>query len=350
MLHDHVLNRGDRKIKPKHMSRQAFSYCLSTSKRYGFTINQVPLFGPIVGEVFVEEEELGHEDTGAGNEEVHEEPEGPTMVILEEPAHDTQQETVQQSAEPVIEPVIEPASTEESDNVFEEILREEAQQSLEQTSQSIKTYSHYSLNIVITATNDTYAEIHHQELPELPFSALGSTILSQKRERSDEDSESDDEEAQSLRAKKGKEKVIEQPKKKKSRAELDENILVERQRKGFELRTSSTPPVTATKSSDLSELKDQIKKMDARITSQAKIIRVQNARIDEQDEIIKDMHTLISYQGNQIDSIFEALARFSNDKRDDKDADDDDDADKFDKNKKEDTTGDKDAGGESTYV
>ena len=68
---------------------------------------------------------------------------------------------------------------------------------------------------------------------------------------------SKDEEAQSLRAKKGKEKVIEQPKKKKSRAELDENILAERQRKGFELRTSSTPPV----------MNETIKKMDARISA-----------------------------------------------------------------------------------
>ena len=45
----------------------------------------MPLFGPIVGEVFVEEEELGHKEAGAGNDEVHEEPEGTTTTIVEEP-------------------------------------------------------------------------------------------------------------------------------------------------------------------------------------------------------------------------------------------------------------------------
>ena len=64
---------------------------------------------------------------------------------------------------------------------------------------------------------------------------------------------------------------------------------------------------------------------------------------------------MITYQGNQIDSIFEALSRFSMDKRGDKDTDDDDDAGDADKNNKEDTEGDKDKGdkdaeGESTYV
>ena len=83
--------------------------------------------------------------------------------------------------------------------------------------------------------------------------------------------------------------------------------------------------------------------MDAGITSQAKIIRVQNERIDEQDDIIKDMHTLITYQGDQINSIFKALSHISKDRResndDDDDNDNDDDGDAAsgaDKNNKED--------------
>ena len=75
--------------------------------------------------------------------------------------------------------------------------------------------------------------------------------------------------------------MIKQPKKKKARAELDENILAERQRKGFELRTTSTPPVTTSNSSEILELKETIKKMDGRISAQAKIIKAQSARIDD---------------------------------------------------------------------
>ena len=92
--------------------------------------------------------------------------------------------------------------------------------------------------------------------------------------------------------------------------------------------------------------------MDALIKAQAKIIRVQSARIDEQDDIIKDMHTLITYQGNQIDFIFEALSCISQDRRNNKnDADDDDDAGDADKtNKNDKNVGVKDAGGESTCI
>ena len=177
------------------MSRQAFSYCLSSSKRSGFIINQVPLFGPIIGEVFVEEEEIGNEEAGARNDEVHEEPKGPTMVILEEPAHETQQETVQQIEEPVFEPANEPVieplieqtseqmTIEETDNVFEEILREEAQRSTKQISKEI-------------------SQEEEQEPQEQTTLAPGSIISLRKRSRSDDDSESEDEEAHSLRAKK----------------------------------------------------------------------------------------------------------------------------------------------------
>ena len=85
MLDCQVLNRGDWKIKLKHMLRQAFSYCLSTNKRSGFTINQVPLFGPIVGEDFVEEEVVSDDnEAGADNDEIHEDPEGPKMIVMEE--------------------------------------------------------------------------------------------------------------------------------------------------------------------------------------------------------------------------------------------------------------------------
>ena len=73
------------------MSRQAFSYYLSTNKRSEVTINQVPLFGPIIGEVFLEEEKFDHEEADAGNKEVNEEPEGQTTTIVEEP-QETQQE------------------------------------------------------------------------------------------------------------------------------------------------------------------------------------------------------------------------------------------------------------------
>ena len=171
-----------------------------------------------------------------------------------------------------------------------------------------------------------------------------SPIASKKRAISEDDSKTDEEEVQRLRAKKGKAPMTEQPKKKKSRAELDENILAERQRRGFELRTTSTPPVIASKSSEILELNETIKKMDARISAQAKIIRAQSARIDDQDDIVKDMHTIITYQGVQIDFLSQAFSRFSKEVKGNKDVDDDDDAGDADKNNEENTEGDKDAG------
>ena len=111
------------------MSRQAFSYCLSTSKRSGATINQVPLFGSIFGEAYIEEEEeeIGNDEADAKANDVNEEPKGPTTTIMEEP-QETQQEIAEQPEEQVFEPVIEQVTEpiEYTDNVFEEILREEA--------------------------------------------------------------------------------------------------------------------------------------------------------------------------------------------------------------------------------
>ena len=145
--------------------------------------------------------------------------------------------------------------------------------------------------------------------------------------------------------------MIEKPKK-KGRTQLDDAIFIKRQRKGVELMRSEDAHVVTKKSSEILELKEIVEKMDARIKAQAKIIRVQSARIDEQDDIIKDMHTLITYQGNQIDSIFEALSCISKDRRDiNKDADDDDNA--VDANKTHNIDKDvgvKDAGGESTCI
>ena len=185
--------------------------------------------------------------------------------------------------QPVEEPVIEPWN-ERTDDVFKEIVREEGQQALEQT------------------TQETLQE-SEQESHDQATASLGSTLGSKKRARSNDDTTSDEKAAQRLRAKKGKAIMIEQPKKKKSRAE--------RQRKGFELRTSSTPLVTAAKSSEIPELRETIKKMDGRISAQAKIIRAQSARINDQDDVIKDMHTLLTYQGAQIDSLSQAFSLFS---------------------------------------
>ena len=88
------------------MLRQAFSYCLSTNKRSGFTINQVPLFGPIVGEAFVEEEETGDEEADVENNEVPEENVGQTINVLEEQQHEIdeqQEEQAQESPEETVQ-------------------------------------------------------------------------------------------------------------------------------------------------------------------------------------------------------------------------------------------------------
>ena len=91
--------------------------------------------------------------------------------------------------------------------------------------------------------------------------------------------------------------MVEQPKKKKKRSELDERIFVECQRKGVELTRSITTPTSTRKSTDDLDLKEIIKRMYARISGQAKIIRAQNEKIVDQDELIKYMHTLITFQG-----------------------------------------------------
>ena len=107
--------------------------------------------------------------------------------------------------------------------------------------------------------------------------------------------------------------LVEEPKKKK-RAELDERIFAERQRKGVELIRSTTTPASTRQSTDDLELKEMIKRMDARISGQAKIIRAQKEKIADQDELIKDMHTLMTFQGTKIDSLIQAFSLFTKDK------------------------------------
>ena len=67
------------------MSKQAFSYCLSTNKRSSVTINQVSLFGPIIGATFVEEKGIDGQEVNsgnAGNDENQQEAEGQTVKVL----------------------------------------------------------------------------------------------------------------------------------------------------------------------------------------------------------------------------------------------------------------------------
>ena len=96
--------------------------------------------------------------------------------------------------------------------------------------------------------------------------------------------------------------MIEKPKKKK-RAELDESIFVERQRKSVELmRSQAALPITE-KSSEFLELKELIKKMDSRIRAQDQRIQDQDDRIDEQDQIIEELHFLVTLQAAQIETL-----------------------------------------------
>ena len=205
-------------------------------------------------------------------------------------------------------PVID-TPVQETDNVFKEIEREEAQQEAIQTTQ-----------------------VHQgpdQETHDPATTSPRSSIGSKKRARVVDDSETDEEEVQRLRAKKGKVVMVKEPKKKK-RAELDERIFAERQRKGVELTRSTSSPASTRKSSDDLDVKEMIKRMDARISGQAKIIRAQNEKIADQDELIKDMHTLITFQGNQIDSLIQAFSLFTKDKsKDDDQANKADDVDKI---------------------
>ena len=125
LLQDKVINKGTNKLKIQHMTKPVFANCLSQNKRLGVEIIDVAMFGPIIGQPFVEEDDEEEEE-----QEQQEQQEGTTTIITEEPALESQEETTQ---EPVIDPPVQ-----ESDNVFEEIEREEAQQALEQTTQGIK--------------------------------------------------------------------------------------------------------------------------------------------------------------------------------------------------------------------
>ena len=63
LLHDKVLNKDDKKIKLQHMIKSVFANYLSHNKRSEIDIIEVALFGPIIGEPFVEEEEDDDEGT-----------------------------------------------------------------------------------------------------------------------------------------------------------------------------------------------------------------------------------------------------------------------------------------------
>ena len=89
----------------------------------------MPLFGPIIGEAYIEEEEeeIGNDEADAEANDVNEEPEGTMTPIMEEPQK-TQQKSAEHPEEQVLEPVVEQVTEaiEDTDNIFEEILREEA--------------------------------------------------------------------------------------------------------------------------------------------------------------------------------------------------------------------------------
>ena len=100
------------------MTKSVFANCLSQNKRSGVEIIEVALFGPIIGQPFIEEDDDEEEEQAQ-----EEQQEGTTTIITEEPALEPQEETTQ---EPVID-----SPVQESENVFDEIEREEAQQALE---------------------------------------------------------------------------------------------------------------------------------------------------------------------------------------------------------------------------
>ena len=141
LLKDKVINKGTNKLKLQHMTKSVYANCLSQNKRSGVEIIEVALFGPIIGQTFVEEEEQEEEEE---EEQEEEQEEGILTIISEEPAQELPEATTQ---EPVIEP-----SIEETENVFEEIEREEAQQLAILTTQGIERtlfllYKHcYSCN------------------------------------------------------------------------------------------------------------------------------------------------------------------------------------------------------------
>ena len=57
LLQGKELNRGERKIHLRHMQRTIFSFCQAKSSKSTFVNIETPLFGPIVGEPFIEEED-----------------------------------------------------------------------------------------------------------------------------------------------------------------------------------------------------------------------------------------------------------------------------------------------------
>ena len=128
LFQDKVVNKGANKLKLQHMTKSVFANCLSHNKRSSVEIIEVALFGPIIGQPFVEQDEDDDEEENEDTAvpEADEEQEGQTITIIEEPAKEPPKETAQ---EPVIVPQVQ-----ETDNVFEEILREETQQAVEQTS------------------------------------------------------------------------------------------------------------------------------------------------------------------------------------------------------------------------
>ena len=57
LLQDKVVNKGYNKIKLQQMTKYVFANCLSQNKRFEIEIIEVALFGPIIGQPFVEEDE-----------------------------------------------------------------------------------------------------------------------------------------------------------------------------------------------------------------------------------------------------------------------------------------------------
>ena len=70
------------------MTKSVFANCLSQNKRSEVEIIEVALFGPIIGQPFVEEDEEVEEENNEGNEE----PKRSTITITEEPAQESHEE------------------------------------------------------------------------------------------------------------------------------------------------------------------------------------------------------------------------------------------------------------------
>ena len=46
------LNKGNKKIRLRHMQKTIFSYCQAQAKKLSYVNIEVPLFGPIIGQPF----------------------------------------------------------------------------------------------------------------------------------------------------------------------------------------------------------------------------------------------------------------------------------------------------------